>query len=650
MPPAAAQEPTVRLSLARQTPWVTPRAPELRVDVVARLRDQAPLEDLSMTLAIGAAVRSRSEYERSLAQGPPFTVFARTLEVEGTLTPEVDRVLRIDMDTSGLLTDADSLVYPASIALLSAGVPVATLFTPVLRIVPEPIVPVGLTWWTELSTGPVFDPDGRLAVTALERSVAPGGRLHAAVDALEPIASSGAHLELVVEPAMLEQLTRIADGYWRPDGSRVEPGEGAAADAAALLAALRSSAAAPSIRVIGLPFASPELPAMLRSGLGDDLVAQEAFGAELLERSLGTDGRGPVVAVARNRLDQPSMDHLAAHGATTVLASEDTVARPTQPNFFAPPPAAEVAAGTGTVALVLPDPGTQALLRSPELRDDPVRLAQAVLCELATIWREQPYPAPPTVRGLALQLPRDLPPEAWRPLATRLATAPFLEHLPAEELVRSIEPPPVVTELAEPSRARFSAGYVAALRREGAAIDAFASMLAEPSPAPERLRRNLFFAESTRYVGDEVGGRAWYDHVHRRLSTTFSRLAPAPDQRFTFTASEGTIQVALGDPGPVPMNVGVEFRSTWFRFPSGERVDVTLERPGQVVALDVAATARGRRPIRVLIVAPSGAVVAQGNILVTSTTMNRFALIITGAAALGLAALWSRRLLRRTKR
>jgi hypothetical protein len=216
--------------------------------------------------------------------------------------------------------------------------------------------------------------------------------------------------------------------------------------------------------------------------------------------------------------------------------------------------------------------------------------------------------------------------------------------------VRSLEPPPLVTELAVSSRARFSAAYVAALRREGEAVDAFASMLAAPSAAPERLRRNLFFAESTRYVGDEISGRAWYDQVHRRTSSTFERLGPIPDQRFTFTSSEGTIQVALGDPGTVPMNVGVEFRSAWFRFPAGDRVEVTLERRGQIVPMEVAATARGRRPIRVLIRAPTGMVVAEGNILVTSTTVNRFALIITGAAALGLVALWSRRLLRRTRR
>jgi hypothetical protein len=105
----------------------------------------------------------------------------------------------------------------------------------------------------------------------------------------------------------------------------------------------------------------------------------------------------------------------------------------------------------------------------------------------------------------------------------------------------------------------------------------------------------------------------------------------------------------MGDPGPAPLRVRVEFRSPWFRFPDGDGVDLTLERPGQIVPMDVEAAAGGRRAIRVLIRAPNGTVISEGNVLVSSTSANRIALIITGGAALGLAALWSRRLWRRTK-
>ena len=43
-------------------------------------------------------------------------------------------------------------------------------------------------------------------------------------------------------------------------------------------------------------------------------------------------------------------------------------------------------------------------------------------------------------------------------------------------------------------------------------------------------------------------------------------------------------------------------------------------------------------------------VIAQRNVIVGSTTANRLALLITGAAALVLIALWARRLVSRARR
>jgi hypothetical protein len=349
---ARAQAPQVRLRLERQTPWVTTTAPLLEIDLAATSRDEGAIGDLSITLAIGPAVRTRTEFDRTLQEGPPFTVFARTFPIEGELQPGSTRTLRVRMDTSAILTDADSLVYPSSVSLLSAGQPLATMSTPILRLVREPPVPVGFTWWTELSSGPVFDPTGALAVEGFQRTIAPGGRLRSAVDALGQVARSGEPIEVVTEPALLEQLSRMADGYRLHDGAAVEAGTGGAVDAAALLSTLRSAVSAPGVRVVGLPFAAPELPTMLRSGLAEDLRAQEAFGAERLLRTLGEDGATPVAAVARDALDATSITHLASGGATTVLASEDAVARPEPADFLSPAPAAQVTIAGRTVSLV----------------------------------------------------------------------------------------------------------------------------------------------------------------------------------------------------------------------------------------------------------------------------------------------------------
>ena len=110
----------------------------------------------------------------------------------------------------------------------------------------------------------------------------------------------------------------------------------------------------------------------------------------------------------------------------------------------------------------------QALLGDPTLVEDPVLAAQAVLGDLATVWREQPVPGlqpdgTETVRGIAVAMPAALPPGIWAPLIRRLAEAPFLHPTPAAtfvEQVNPVQPPATVI----PSLERFPRDYVDAIR------------------------------------------------------------------------------------------------------------------------------------------------------------------------------------------
>jgi len=185
----------------------------------------------------------------------------------------------------------------------------------------------------------------------------------------------------------------------------------------------------------------------------------------------------PTSSVARptaGALDDAAVNALAALGSTTILGDADTVARPPQPNEFTPPPTAALAVGAGTQNLVLPDAGTQALLGRFGFLDDPVRAAQAALGELATIWREQPVPS--TARGVGISLPSGLPPRFWGAFLGRIAAAPFLRSISAQDLVARIPPPAAASELADPSTARFSPEYSQAIKRERRDLIAFRSM------------------------------------------------------------------------------------------------------------------------------------------------------------------------------
>lgn len=652
-PPAQAQTAAqvatpVTLTLVSQTPWNTPKDPLLKIAVRADNAGTAAVGDLTLGVTIGAAVRSRTAYETSLTEGPELPIFATTIPERDALDPLGTRRFRtsVDLSTIGGLAGSDSLVYPIRVDLRSGGVPVAALDTALIFLVRAPEVPLLVSTAIELTGRTAFGPDGRLADMAFEAEVAPTGALGTEVAALDRLAREQlGPIDLVVEPSLLDQLDQMADGYERVDGSKVANGTGPASDAASLLSALRRVASSPSVRLGATPFSGPNVPSLLASGLAGDLAAQQATGRETVRTILGVDPGSSVVRPPEGALDDAAVGALAALGASTILGDADTVTRPPQPNEFAPLPTATLAAGAQTVALVLPDPGTQSLLTQAELLADPVRAAQATLGELATIWREQPVPSQP--RGVALMLPTGLPPRLWGALLGRLSSAPFLRPTNALDLVAQVPPPVAPSPLTSPATERFSPAYVEAIKRERRDLLAFRSMLVEPTLLPDRLGRDLLYAESAVSLGNELVGRAWIDQVNLVTHDIFGRAVPDTSQVFTFLSETASIPLRMGDPGELPIRFTVQLRSNRFRFPDGDRQLVTLTQPNQIVTFSATALASGQGTIQVVLRAPSGRAIRQTTLTVRSTSANRIAVAVTVAAALVLVLLWSRRLFRR---
>jgi hypothetical protein len=658
-PPAGAQESTVALTLKAQTPFTTLDKPEVTITFRAENLGDEALGELLVGFIIGPAIRSRVEYESSLADGPVGTlIYVDTFAQDGELEPGATREFTVSVDLSEIdgVSDVDSLVYPARVDLRSAGLQVGALDTPLVHLVREPEVPIEFAWWAEFDAPIAMDPQGRLADAAFEAAIAPEGGLAQQVDALSAAvgpADGVVAVDLVVVPAVIDQLARMADGYERADGETVEPDHAPAMDAATLLARLGELVDDPDVQLVATPFAAPLLPSLASGGLAPDLARQQTMGDAVIEQHLGAE---PSVATARppqGDLDEPSLQWLADRGTTTALVQADTVERPAQPNDFAPLPAATLTTAAGSsLELVLPDPGVQGLLGDPLLLDDPVRAAQAVLGELATIWREQPVPGlqpdgTQTVRGVAVQMPAALPPAIWAPLVRRLSEAPFLHRSQAAAFAEAINPTSDGA-LVIPSPARFPRDYVDAIRDQRRNVAAYRSMLAGPSPQPARLDRDLLYAEAGEYVADTTAGRRWYDQVNTVTRSIFQSVLPDVEQEFLLTSREGSIPLRMGDPGDTPLTVQVVLRSASFEFPDGAQQTVTIEGPDEIVTFDVVAKAGGPQTIRVKTRAPSGRDLGEDqNLAVRTTAVNSVALWITVGAGVLLVLLWSRRLVRR---
>jgi hypothetical protein len=663
---AGAQEPTVALTLASQTPFTSTTDPVLELAITARNTGEDPIDDLSVGLSIGPRVISRVAYEQSLVDGPgSVLICCASLPQSGILEPGQTRTftvrLNVTEDAPEIGSALDSAVYPAQVDLRSHAVPLASLNTALIHLARAPERPMRLGWWAELSGPNAFGPDGRLADPSMETMVAPEGSLGAEVAALTRIAADPdfrVPLDVVVEPSLLDQVSRMSQGYEREDGSTVDADAAPATDAASVMRSLRDVSAAANLQVTAMPFSAPLLPAMVSGGLQDDLDRQRALGDATVRELLEVEPTAAVERPPDGALDEASIDEIAGRGAAAILANADTVERGVQLNDFAPLPAATLTTSSGTsVDLVLPDPGVTTLLGDPTLLADPVRAAQAVLGEIATIWREQPVPAPQpdgseTVRGVAVALPSTLPAGVWGPLTRRLADAPFLVPLHGQDFVEQVNPLQTASELALPSTARFSREYVQDLRDQERRVEAYRSMLPDQDAgaAPDRMHRDLLTAEGREYIGTgEAAGRAWIDHVNAETSTVFARVVPVEPQAFTLTSSEGSVPLRMGDPGAIPLTVQIQLRSSKFEFPDGNEQTVTLTRPDQIVTFTVEAKAAGTQTIRVKTRAPSGRTLDERNLAVRTTTVNAIALAITAAAAVILLLLWSRRYIRRPR-
>jgi hypothetical protein len=138
VPPGHAQGSVpVTLRLVSQTPWNTLKDPVLDIAVQADNASASPIDDLTLGVTIGAAVRSRTAYETSLASGPQLPVFAVTVPENDSLEPGGTRRFRtsVDLSTVGGISRSDSLIYPMRIDLRSGGSQLAVIDTAVIFLV-----------------------------------------------------------------------------------------------------------------------------------------------------------------------------------------------------------------------------------------------------------------------------------------------------------------------------------------------------------------------------------------------------------------------------------------------------------------------------------------------------------------------------------
>jgi len=660
--------PVVQMVLLSQTPWAAspvaggatttaeaPQVPTIELRFRATNLGVETLEDLTIGVTLFGRVLSRTAYEQSLVADPvPAVVIeAETLAREGGIEPGQRRTFDVSLplDAPGI-DPASSGIYPLKVDLRSAGVPLAAIRTPVIYLVREPEQPLELSWTFVLHEPIAFRPDGVFTSTALEDALRPRGSLTRQLQALQAVLTPGdTPIDVAISPVLVTQLLRMRDGYvvQTSEGTREVPAdEGGAAAADAALGSLARIATSPAVAVSALPFSAPEIPSLISGGLARDLDLQMERGREVLSTALGAAPDPSVFRPPGGALDDAAVDALAGRGIRILALDPGSVESPLQPLGFAPPPVTALRENAD-VAGLLPDPAVSTLIASPLVDDDPILGSQVALGELAAIWQELPGQA----RGLTLVFPEDLelPGAFYGRFLQTVAGAPWLRPVTAADLVAAF-PPGDPNTLALPTPRSFGAFYVDELKQTRRRVDVYRSMLAAPSPEPERLETQLLLAESGDFLGDPSAGFAFVRDASAHVGSAFGavRAEAGPGGLVTLTSRSGsTIPIRVTNDAEEAYRVSIALVSQYLEGAPHE--DLVLG-PGEAreLTFEVDLKATGRFPVLIQVVAPIGRVVNESGFVVRSTAYSRIALIITIAAAGVLLLLWARRFVPRRSR
>lgn len=652
---ASAQDTGVAtLRLGYQTPWSSSTDPLLDLRVVATNAGAVPLGGLSVGVAVYTRVTTRIAYEQSLAvdPSPAIVIHAETRALDGEIAPNQSRVFEISLplDFPGIDPE-QSGIYPMKVDLRSNDVSLAALRTPAIYLVRKPELPMRMAWTFVLDQPIGFGPDDVFTSTALEDSLRQGGRLAGQIRALQTIVREAVHpaVDLVVSPTLLTQLGRMRSGYAVLDeGQRrtVKAGADGSALAATALVDLKEIAAAPGVELSALPFADPQLPALLAGGLSRDFDVLLDHGAQVVSGFLGRDPNPAILRPPEGAIDEETLAALAARGVRVVALDPGAVVRAPNPLDFALAPVVDVGPAERPIQAVLPDQAVATLLGQAFVAEDPVRGAQAALGELAAIWQEQPG----RLRGIAVTFSdaTTLPGGFFSAFARDAVRAPWLLKLPLSELGTEI--PPVSStpsHLALAPTLRFSPTYVDELKQARRRVAIFRSMIVGDSDAPERMETSLLLAESGVFLTNPSAGLSFIRAVRDEVEATLDAVQPDTVREVTLTARTGAhIPIRVTNGGDQPLRVIVRLVSQHLESSPSDTI-VLDAGVTQTLTFDVDLKTNGRFPVQVQIASPSGRVIDQATMIVRSTAYNRIALVITMAAALVLLALWARRFLPR---
>lgn len=509
-----------------------------------------------------------------------------------------------------------------------------------------------LSWLWPLVAPPERNAAGVFTGTDLASSLGPDGRLGQALSAIEATpnpdgsTSMPTPVTLAVDPALLEGVQILAAGdYQLLVGGQQQTSSVGSADAANWLTRLRALAA--SLPVVALPYADPDIAALISRGEGRavERLLPDGRSGDLVEQILGVAPELSIAWPPDGSAGNPAvLDMLAERGVTEVVAAEATtfVDGPGEATLDA---VSTVQTRSGPIRALVADhvlseltqvdvsgPGTQAMTE------------QRFLAELVVIAAE----APARSHHLLLAPPRDFVPETASALIRATAGQRWLGIEQLTELGSAVETEAARSLLSPaPGTNAIPEAQLAPLISAMRARDDFASALTSPATDLLGIDRALARAATSNRSPNSGLGQAAVQDVLFAVAGLSATVGIVPPASGTYSLASADAPLVLTVRNDNPFTVEVTIRLAPRGAPGVTTTNVVRVLPAQArTTIQVPANVQRSGVFTVIASAstPEGTPLgAPVQLRVQSTVYGPVAIAITFGAGALLALLFARR-------
>ncbi len=420
------------------------------------------------------------------------------------------------------------------------------------------VKPTNVVWLYPLADWPARDANGVLSNDRTPIEISPGGRLR---NLLDSGLTGTNQVTWVIDPALMETVSHLTKGYsvLQPGGSTTTIANSPAA--VEFLAQARSGLK--EAPVIALQYADPDVTAMTRARLTDDIVRATTMAPDELGTTLAIPVTGGFAWPPDGRPDRATLDVLQNAGIKTILLNETAMPPDSDPGFT-PSGSSVLRNQGGQMSALIADQELTDALSAPQVTNADATLArQRFLAELGVITSQLPDQQRTVVAAPEIR---------WQPAASvvtqllaALRTAPWARTVPLSAAIGA--PSTVVRTFRAPTaraarRNELPPDYLQKVRAGETQLGVLASILDDPTDVTARFRSAFQRSESAAWRGDAGAGELLLGRVLAELSSQIATVRIVAGGPVSFSSSSGKVPVTIANDFPRPVQVGVKLSAT----------------------------------------------------------------------------------------